>query len=63
MSKEKLITHWRIVSISDKDETVTHIKSESRKLAQKEVKNRYNLMGKEIHWELRKWLKFDFTDK
>ena len=34
-----------------------------RKLAQKEYKTRYDWMGKVIHWELCKKLKFDHSNK
>ena len=46
----------------DRDETINHI-SECRKLAQKEYKTRHDWVGKVIHRELCKKLKFDHTNK
>ena len=37
--------------------------SELSKLAQKEYKTKHDWMGKVIHWELCKKLKFDYTAK
>ena len=37
--------------------------TEYSKLAQKEYKNRYYFIGKVIHWELCKKLKFDHDNK
>ena len=48
---------------SDRDETINHIISECRKLAQKEYKTRHDWVGKVIHWEMCKKLKFDHTNK
>ena len=45
----------------DKNKTINHIKSERSKLAQREYKTRHDLVGKVIHWDLRKKLKFDHT--
>ena len=42
---------------------INHIISECSKLAQKEYKIRHNWVGKVIHWELYKKLKFDHTTK
>ena len=39
------------------------ILSKCSKLAQKEYKTRYDWVGKVIHWELYKKLKFDHTNK
>ena len=47
----------------DRDETIDPIISECNKLAQKEYKTRYDWMGKVIHLELCKKLKFDHTNK
>ena len=47
----------------DRDETINHIISECTKLAQKEYKTRYDLVGKGIHWEMCKKFKFDHTNK
>ena len=44
------------------DQTVNLIRDYS-KLAQKEHKTRYDRVGKTIHWELCKKLKFDYTTK
>ena len=62
--KHKLIICDRIVSLKfkDKNEMIYPI-SECNKLAQKEYKTRYDWVGKVIHWELYKRLKFDQTDK
>ena len=46
----------------DREEMINHIMSECHKLAQKEYKARHNWVGKEIHWELCKKLKFDHTN-
>ena len=45
----------------EKDETVDHIKIECIKQLQKEFK--HNWIGKVIHWELCKILKFDHITK
>ena len=45
----------------DIDETINHIISECRKLTQKEYKTRYDWVGKVIHWEMCKKMKFDHT--
>ena len=47
----------------DRDETINHIISECSKLAQKENKARHDWVGKVIHWEMCKKLKFDHTNK
>ena len=47
----------------EKDETINHIISECSKLAQKEYKTRHNLVGKVIHWELCKKMKFHHMNK
>ena len=47
----------------DKDEAINHIISEYSKFAQKEYKTRHDWVGKVIHWELCKKLKFDHTNK
>ena len=47
----------------DRDETINHIISECRKLAQREYKARYDWVGKVIHWEMCKKFKFDHTNK
>ena len=47
----------------DGDETINHIISECSKLAQKEYKARHDWVGKVIHWEMCKKLKFDHTNK
>ena len=48
---------------SDRDETINHIISECRRLAQEEYKARYNLGGNVIHWEMWKKFKFDHANK
>ena len=47
----------------DRDETINHIISECSKLAQKEYKTRHDWLGKVIHWEMCKKLKFDHKNK
>ena len=47
----------------ERDETVNNIMSECSKLGQKELKTRHDWIGKVIHWELCKGLKFDHTDQ
>ena len=46
-----------------RDETIKHRVSECDKLAQKEYKTRHDWVGKVIHWELCKKLKFDRMNK
>ena len=46
-----------------RDETINHIISECRKLAQKEYKTRHDWVGKVIHWEMSNKFKFDHTNK
>ena len=47
----------------DRDEAISHIISECRKLAQKEYKTRHDWVGKVINWVMCKKLKFDHTNK
>ena len=47
----------------DRDETINHIISECRKLAQKEYKVRHDWVGKVMHWEMCKKFRFDHTNK
>ena len=47
----------------DRDENNNHIISECSKLAQKEYKARHDWVGKVIHWEMCKKLKFDHPNK
>ena len=47
----------------DREETINHMISECRKLMQKEYKTRHDWVGKVIHWELCKQMKFDHTDR
>ena len=46
-----------------RDETINHIISECSKLAQNEYKARHDWVGKVIHWEMYKKLKFYHTNK
>ena len=46
----------------DRDETINHIISKCRKLAQKEYKARNDWIGKVIHWEMWNKFKFDHTN-
>ena len=47
----------------DRDETINHIISEYSNFAQREYKARHDWVGKVIHWEMCKKLKFDHTNK
>ena len=47
----------------DRDETINHIISQCRKLAQKEYKGRHNWVGEVIHWEMCRKFQFDHTIK
>ena len=47
----------------DREETINHIISECSKLAQRDYKARHDWVGKGIHWEMCKKLKFDHTNK
>ena len=47
----------------DRDETINHIISECNKLAQKEYNSRHDWVGKVIHKEMCKKLKFDHRNK
>ena len=47
----------------DRDETINHIISECRKLAQKEYKARHDWVGKVIHWEMCRKFLFNHTNK
>ena len=47
---------------SDRDETVNHVISEYTKLAQEEYKTGHGWVGKVIHLEFYKKLKFDHTN-
>ena len=47
----------------DRDETINHIISECRKLAQKEYKTRHDWVGKVINWELCKKSESDHTNE
>ena len=47
----------------ERDEIINHLISKYCKLAQKVYKTRRDSMGKVIHWELCKKLKFDHTSK
>ena len=52
-----------VIICGDRDETRNHIISECSKLQQKDNKTRQDWVGKVIHWELFKKLKFDHTNK
>ena len=66
-SKQKLIMHnnnnCKCRLCKDRDKMVNHIISKCSKLAQKQYKIKHDWVGKEIHWELCKRLKFDHTLK
>ena len=50
-------------SCSERDETINHMISEYRELTQREYKTRHDWVGKVVHWELCKKLKFNYTTK
>ena len=62
-SLDKTQQNSKCTLCSDRDETTNHIISECSKLAQKEYKARYDWVGKVIHWETCKKLKFDHAPK
>ena len=47
----------------DRDETIIHIISKWRKLAQKEYEARHDWVGKVIHWEMCKEFQLDHSNK
>ena len=47
----------------DEDKTINDMINECSKLAQKEYESRHDWVGKVIHWEMCKMLKFDHTTK
>ena len=49
-------------SCGDREETINHVISECRKLAQEKYKTRHDWVGKRIPWELCQKLKFDHTN-
>ena len=63
MRIDKMQQHSRCRLCGDRDETINHIISECSKLAKKGYKTRHDCVGKVIHWELCKKLKFDHTNK
>ena len=62
MSKQKLMICRKVAHV-DRDETVNHIIREHNKLSLKEYESRHGWVGKSIHWELCKGLKFNHADK
>ena len=60
---DKMPQNCRCRLCGDRDEMINHIISKCSKLAQKEYKTRHNWVGKVIHWELWKQLKFDNANK
>ena len=54
--------NYKCKLLGDGDETINHIR-ECNKLAQKEYKTKHDWVGKVIHWESCKKLKFDHTNK
>ena len=60
IDKTQLNSRWWLYG--DKDETINYM-SECSKLAQKKFKTRHDWVGKVIHWELCKKMKFDHTNK
>ena len=60
---EKMQQNSKYRLCDDRDKTINHIISECSKLAQKKYKVRHNWVGKVIHWELYKKMKFDHMNK
>ena len=60
---DKMQQNSKCTLCGDRDETINHILSECDKLAKKEYKSRHDWVGKVIHWEMYKKLKFDHTNK
>ena len=60
---DKMQQNSRCTLYGDRDEMINHIISEYHKLAQKEYKTRHNWVGKVIHRELCRKLKFDYVNK
>ena len=58
-------THWEGISylITKMRPVYSTAPADCSKLAQKEYKARHDLVGKVIHWEMYKKLKFDHTNK
>ena len=63
MKIDKMQQNSKCTLCSDRDETINHIMSECRKLAQKEYKARHDWVGKVIHWEMCRKFQFDHTNK
>ena len=61
--KDKTQQNSKCRLCGDKDETINHIISERCKLARKKYKTRHDWVGKVIHLEMFKKLKFDLTNK
>ena len=59
---DKLQQNSRCMLFDDRDQRVNHIR-ECNKLVQKVYKTRQDWVGKVIHWELCKKLKFDHMNK
>ena len=57
------LVYYKCKLCGDRDETINQQKSECSNLVQKEYKTRYDWVGKVIHRELCKKLKFDHTNK
>ena len=60
---DKIQQNSKYRSCGDRDETINHIISKFSKLAQREHKTRHDWMGKVIHREMCKKLKFDNANK
>ena len=60
---DKMQQNSKCRQCDDRDETINHIISECSKLAPKEYKTRHDWVGKVIHREMCKKLKFDHTNK
>ena len=60
---DKTLQNSKCRLYGEKDENINHIINEWSKLTQKEYKTRHDRVGKVIHSELWKKLKFDHTNK
>ena len=55
--------NWKYRLCGDRDETINQIIRKCSKLVQNEYKTKHDWVGKVIHWESRKRIKFDLADK
>ena len=60
---DKMQQNTRCRLCGNRNKTINHIISKCSKLTQKEYKTRHDWVGKMIHWELCKKLKFNHMNK